>query len=351
METSTVIEQYYQLRSCRAVAELYGCNGETIRRLLKSEGVALTGWKQKPKTPKKASTEDTKKQIKEAWLQFETYEEIANEVGVSIATVGKTLRDAGLGTGIGGNQIKQMKVTDEQILEDIALGLTRQEIVDKRGVHITTLDRRMKKLGVHAQYATVQKSANAKDWHYTAGAARLVEEHQGERFDFVSYRDRCYRLRCKKCGTVIERAASTIRKEKVRCEKCYETEQLNAALLVLVQRVATAYYSSAQSQKKDEKRKLAGIRRRCRHYGVTYAPGITLEKVYERDKGICRICGKPTDWHDNAWHDNFGPLYPTIDHINALANGGGHTWDNVQLAHAICNSYKRDLPIGEIKLA
>lgn len=344
METSTVIEQYYQLRSCRAVAELYGCNGETIRRLLKSEGVALTGWKQKPKTPKKASTEDTKKQIKEAWLQFETYEEIANEVGVSIATVGRALRDAGLGAGRGGNQIKQMKVTDEQILEDIALGLTRQEIADKRGIHVANLDRRMQKLGAYAQH----KRAKAQDWHYTEGAAKLVEKYQGEQFDFVSYMNGRYRLRCKKCGTVVERSKSTVIEKKIRCEKCYETEQLNTALLVLVQHVATTYYSSPRPQRKKRR---SDIRKRCRHYGVNYEPGITLEKVYERDKGVCQICGKPTNWHDNAWHDNFGPLYPTIDHINALANGGGHTWDNVQLAHAICNSYKRDLPIGEIKLA
>lgn len=52
---------------------------------------------------------------------------------------------------------------------------------------------------------------------------------------------------------------------------------------------------------------------------------------------------KQCDWNDRSWNGVFGALYPTVDHITALANGGGHTWDNVQLAHAICNSYKRDL--------
>jgi hypothetical protein len=32
-----------------------------------------------------------------------------------------------------------------------------------------------------------------------------------------------------------------------------------------------------------------------------------------------------------------------------LANGGTHTWDNVQCAHAICNSYKRDLWADEFE--
>lgn len=75
---------------------------------------------------------------------------------------------------------------------------------------------------------------------------------------------------------------------------------------------------------------------------MKYERGITLIKVYERDHGICQICGKPTDWNDNSWGYG-GPNHPTIDHIVALANGGLHSWDNVQLAHGMCNSIKRDL--------
>ena len=46
---------------------------------------------------------------------------------------------------------------------------------------------------------------------------------------------------------------------------------------------------------------------------------------------------------DNSWNGYFGAYSPTVDHIIALKNGGTHTWDNVQCAHAICNSNKRDL--------
>lgn len=287
-------------------------------------------------------TQETKQQIAEAYLRLGTYEKVRKEIGYSPATISKVLKEYNLGRGKGGNQDKQRKVTDEQILEDIALGLTRQEIADKRGIHVANLDRRMQKLGAYAQH----KRAKAQDWHYTEGAAKLVEKYQGEQFDFVSYMNGRYRLRCKKCGTVVERSKSTVKEKKIRCKKCYETEQLNTALLVLVQRVATTYYSSPRPQRKKRR---SDIRKRCRHYGVNYEPGITLEKVYERDKGVCQICGKPTNWHDNLWHDHFGPLYPTIDHITALSNGGEHSWNNVQLAHAICNSYKRDLSQGELE--
>ena len=45
---------------------------------------------------------------------------------------------------------------------------------------------------------------------------------------------------------------------------------------------------------------------------------------------------------DHEWTDHTGPKHPTIDHIIPMSKGGGHVWDNVQVAHAICNSIKRD---------
>ena len=80
---------------------------------------------------------------------------------------------------------------------------------------------------------------------------------------------------------------------------------------------------------------------RARAYGVEYDPHITLKKVIERDGGICQICGKPVDGTSRSGH-GVGMLYPTIDHIIPLSKGGSHTWDNVQLAHLICNSKKCD---------
>lgn len=82
-------------------------------------------------------------------------------------------------------------------------------------------------------------------------------------------------------------------------------------------------------------------RERAMAYGVPYDASINLRKVMERDHNICQICGKPIDINSRRGK-GLGMLYPTIDHIKPLSKGGGHTWDNVQLAHLICNSQKCD---------
>ena len=71
---------------------------------------------------------------------------------------------------------------------------------------------------------------------------------------------------------------------------------------------------------------------RARKYGNTVSDErIRKDEVYERDGGICHICGRPaskTDWE--------------LDHIIPLARGGPHSLDNVAVAHAACNARKRD---------
>lgn len=83
-------------------------------------------------------------------------------------------------------------------------------------------------------------------------------------------------------------------------------------------------------------------RRRARLYGCEeFDSSITLEEVIERDHGICQICGLYVDKTDIE-HGHIKRMYPTVDHIIPLSKGGTHTWDNVQLAHMMCNAGKCD---------
>ena len=80
-------------------------------------------------------------------------------------------------------------------------------------------------------------------------------------------------------------------------------------------------------------------RKRARYYGVDYVPGISISALMGRDNNTCQICGGLCDINDNRW-GHFGPLHPSIDHTIPMSAGGGHTWENVQLAHMICNLRK-----------
>lgn len=71
---------------------------------------------------------------------------------------------------------------------------------------------------------------------------------------------------------------------------------------------------------------------------------ITLARLIKRDKNICHICNLECDKKDYTRDENktfiAGNAYPSIDHLIALINGGTHTWDNIKLAHRLCNSQK-----------
>lgn len=72
---------------------------------------------------------------------------------------------------------------------------------------------------------------------------------------------------------------------------------------------------------------------------------ITLERLMIRDNCTCALCGGLIDTTDYIIKDGVfiaGNMYPSIDHVLPIAKGGLHSWDNVQLAHRICNSIKSD---------
>ena len=81
-------------------------------------------------------------------------------------------------------------------------------------------------------------------------------------------------------------------------------------------------------------------RKRATKYGCDYERGVTLKALIKRDGLRCAICGGECDLNDRSYGNGIGPLYPSMDHIIPMCKGGGHTWNNVQVAHHICNSRK-----------
>lgn len=69
-------------------------------------------------------------------------------------------------------------------------------------------------------------------------------------------------------------------------------------------------------------------------------PPCSIEYVFERDGGICQICGRKLSLRDK-YDDDGGapptPFAPTRDHRVPLSWGGPNTKENIQLACYTCN--------------
>ena len=79
---------------------------------------------------------------------------------------------------------------------------------------------------------------------------------------------------------------------------------------------------------KKEKRRRAALTEESKH--------ISIKSIYERDGGICWLCGNPCDMTADSNSDD----YPSIDHVIPISMGGKDTFDNVRIAHRGCNTRK-----------
>lgn len=192
-------------------------------------------------------------------------------------------------------------------------------------------------------------------------------------------------LRCRKCGNIFQRSMISIRHgRKTICKTC---QQLNAEAKQkaheqdVLKRKAERHDQALERARADAKSRREARRHNCPVCGASttrrkycsneccikankyiYDPeqsalhearrrvrmssqikdrGISLKKLYERDEGTCWICGMACEYSD-SWHKGktfiAGNLYPSIDHIVPLSRGGAHAWNNVKLAHRICNT-------------
>lgn len=185
-------------------------------------------------------------------------------------------------------------------------------------------------------------------------------------------------LRCKKCGCVFDRAYVSIRAKQVKCPDCAERELAKKKIEREEQK------REARQLKLQQQERLNILKRKCKQISFRTCPicksvfigsrkycsdqcaeqskwnmkngyryKFPLEDVYKRDKGICWLCGGLCDWNDYEVKDGvivYGNDYPSRDHVIPKSKGGQNTWDNIRLAHRLCNSmkYNRILrPLGQ----
>ena len=196
-------------------------------------------------------------------------------------------------------------------------------------------------------------------------------------------------VRCLTCGDVSERGAQMLRRDKTPiclCCRGLEREKREKArqhekARIQQQRIAAKI---AEEERRIEERKrecpecgtifvrvgaMSFCGKKCmlrnndrrketRKRSRLYENGkvdhsITLKQLARRYKNKCALCGEKVDFSDCATTNGgtfiAGDRYPSIDHIVAVVNGGTHTWENVQLAHRVCNAAKSDSSVTEVE--
>lgn len=192
-------------------------------------------------------------------------------------------------------------------------------------------------------------------------------------------------VRCRKCGEVFKASYQPIRRRgSIVCPVCNEAERAERDELKRLEREAAVIekmminyrerISKEKAKAKAEAKKIHACpicgkpttrrgccsercqktfanrtkdqQRRAKLRDALVDSDIQLMELYRRDGGVCYLCGGACDFSDCVTSTNgafiAGNLYPSIDHVIPLAAGGKHSWDNVRLAHRICNTIKSD---------
>ncbi|NCB03846.1 MAG: HNH endonuclease [Spirochaetia bacterium] len=116
------------------------------------------------------------------------------------------------------------------------------------------------------------------------------------------------------------------------CQECGKTFSYK-----VMNRVKELKYCSEKCRKKSGKRN-SKHKRRCIMKELP-KENISIVAIMKKYRNTCQVCGCKV--HRSNGKD-WSPNIATIDHIVPIAKGGTHTYDNVQLLCAMCNTRKSD---------
>lgn len=194
-------------------------------------------------------------------------------------------------------------------------------------------------------------------------------------------------VRCMKCGAVYKKSCISIRHADhfLVCENCNEinkqrrkAEKQRASEIAKIERQRVRWLSMKATQLSMRECKECGDLfvgnrsvfcsdkcanafnnrihkdKRIRRKKIQMVDkDIDLKRLGKKEKNICWLCGEEVDWNDYEIKDGAfiaGDIYPSIDHVKPLCEGGEHSWANVRLAHRICNIKRyHDSPAIKIK--
>lgn len=217
---------------------------------------------------------------------------------------------------------------------------------------------------------------------------KYVEGYLPEQFSYVSGYVDCnslLKIKCKDCGEIFDISMSWIRNvncKKINCPGCARIEREQKAEAKKREQEARAeerkelaalrkaeQEAERESKKRTVKCEICGkefttydLRRACcsKECSIKRMNRLTSHKrdkriakekridkditalgLFVRDGGVCWICGgkcNPKDYVIRKGAKICGNNYPSVDHIVPICEGGEDSWENVKLAHRICNT-------------
>lgn len=333
--------------------------------------------------------EDTKKQIVELRTQGMTYTQIADMLGIGWGVVQQTCSKNGVGACIKDSLYEQMR-------EYKAQGHTMAEVGERFGVSQSVVLKQCK--GISPQHNTSEKSANflrsLNEELYGSIDERAIAfvEKYAPNMEYVSdYTGNKGHItvRCKACGDVKTRSCNAIRhSNNTVCLNCIRLRKEERERVIKQERLQQEQErerirAEREAEREEERERKAQerwhdcpicgtrtnrakycskecansvinatkyARRRMKIESNMVDRNITLSSLFNRDGGVCHICGDQCRWDDYTTVDGqkiAGDWYPSIDHVVPISKGGQHSWKNVKLAHRWCNTIKRDIPLSD----
>ena len=328
MDEQRIIQQYYELRSCRAVAEEYGCSQETVRRVLQKNGVNRTGWKQTP---------EYKLPPKKYHRKYKPYEPASYELTCKYC--GKTFTAHRKDNKYCSRTCKDIVFRKNH---GIPVNHNPEPFVKKCEVCGTEfLTRREKSYVCSHECALIREDQKRKikkiqktcdicgktfftnhDSQMTCGSDKCKSEHRR-----IAHKKRNERAKANK-------ELRLITYEIRECVECGE-------LFTIDDKRNNKCCSKECSKKRENRKKDKRIPK-----NQIVDSDISIQRLFKRDKGICWICGEKCDFNSTSISKKgniiCGDLYPEIEHVIPISRGGLHSWDNVRLAHRKCNQLKSD---------
>ncbi len=345
-EEKQIADAYARGMKARDIMSRFSIPESLLYKILKAYGI----------TPKKQKNKEYAPKIIEMYNSGVGRYTIAKEFGVSVGVVAKIIEEAGISRGV-------YRIDEEAEAKAIKMfnqGYGRRVIERELGISDTRLYRIYKDNGLHREPTHLLTEAEiqgrlGEEWEYVSG--------------YTGYYSKVI-VRCKLCGkqkevsrrSVLYNGLGECECKRIERKAAQETEKILAFWDELqkprplnhIGMVKTCRHCGKPFVAEGDSFIYCSAKCRDRHHHTTRdkrirsvadKDDISLDALIKRDGLTCWICGEPCDLEDAFWKDGAfvaGNNYPSVDHVFPLSKGGTHTWDNVRVAHRLCNTLKRD---------